>query len=509
MPTSSKKHTQDVSKRRILMVDALNTALETFFSHSEKTFEEVMTNVLQPIAEAAGVDRIYVDRRIETNGENRLERMYRWEKSDSKLKVEEGRFLLESKILAEWMAILRQGDCINRCLSDMSEDERAIVEKFSMKAIFIVPIFVQTDFWGSVVFLNSENEQYFDEDCLDLIKSFARLCANAIMHDEMEIEIAKQNEINKKIAKEAAEAERRTRIMLDAVPLCCQLWTSDYKIIDCNKTALELFGLNNKQEFIENFTSFSPEYQPDGQLSREESRRLVNNAFSEGRCIYDWMHILPDGTHLPVETTLVRVRYKGEYVVVGFTRDLRQIKKMENNILRLETESEKIYYDPLTGIYNRRFFDENLTRVIHTLSRSRGALGLMMIDIDFFKSYNDTYGHSAGDECIKTIAEILSKNTARADDFVTRYGGDEFAIVLPNTEEDGARMIAEKILKSVWECGMFHEKSDLGKTVTVSIGVATGKVKSKHRADDFILRADELLYKSKQGGRNKYTFGNL
>ena len=505
MPTQSTAHPHDASVRRALMVDALNKALEVFCSLSEKTFDEVMTSVLRPIAEASGVDRIYIDRLVENAAERSIVRMYRWEKSGGKMTIEETKFLLENKTVEKWVEILRDNGCINRCLSDMSEDEIEVVGKTHMKAIFIVPIFVQNELWGSVVFVDSENEQYFNEDCLDLIKSFTHLCANAIMRAEMEMEIARQNEINKKIAKEAAEAEKRTRIMLDAVPLCCQLWTDDYKIIDCNKTALELFGLCNKQEFIENFTKYSPEHQPDGQLSKEEGRRQISKAFAEGRAIYDWTHILPDGTLLPVETTLVRVRYKGDFVVVGFTRDLRQIRKMENNILRLESESEKIYYDPLTGIYNRRFFDENLTRLFKTLSRSEGFLSVMMIDIDFFKKYNDAYGHSEGDKCLKIIAETLSASITRTDDFVARYGGEEFVVVLPNTDESGASVIAEKLIENIRTQVIPHEGSSVANYVTISVGVASGRVEHTQSEDYYVKRADEMMYKSKQCGRNRYS----
>ena len=192
-----------------------------------------------------------------------------------------------------------------------------------------------------------------------------------------------------------------------------------------------------------------------------------------------------------------------------FAERLVDIKKMESNILRLENESIKIYYDPLTGIYNRRFFDENLSRLMNTLSRSGGSLCLMMIDIDFFKDYNDTYGHRAGDECLKKVAEILTNVTTRVDDFVVRYGGDEFAVVLPNADENGAQMIADKMLNAVRDSDILHEKSSLGSTITVSIGVTTGKVQPRHRADDFIQLADELLYKSKQTGRDKYTFAGI
>jgi len=306
-----------------------------------------------------------------------------------------------------------------------------------------------------------------------------------------------------------AEAEERTRVMLDATPLCCQLWTRDYKIIDCNETAVELFGFNNKQEFMNGYSGLSPAQQADGQISLLKKQVYIDKAFIDGRSFLDWTYQLPDDTLLPAEITYVRVLYKGEYVVAGFTRDIRQIKKMESSIHRLESESEKIFFDPLTGIFNRRFFDETLNRVLKTLSRSEGVLSLLMIDIDFFKNYNDTYGHSAGDNCLRIVAETLRKSVTRADDFVVRYGGEEFAVVLPNTDEDGARLLAENMLENIRACNIPHANSSAADIVTVSIGVTTGRVPYSCRADDFIIRADEMLYMSKQSGRNKSTFGKL
>ncbi|MCL2702401.1 MAG: diguanylate cyclase [Defluviitaleaceae bacterium] len=183
-------------------------------------------------------------------------------------------------------------------------------------------------------------------------------------------------------------------------------------------------------------------------------------------------------------------------------RDLTKIRE-------LEEENEKLFFDGLTGIYNRRFFDETILRIIKSLSRSGSVLSLMMIDIDFFKDYNDTYGHSAGDDCLKAVAALLSKNVPRADDFVARYGGEEFVIVLPNTDENGARIVAERLLAGIRERAIPHKTSAVADHVTFSIGFVTDNVKHTHTAGNFIKRADEMLYKSKHSGRNMYNFERL
>jgi diguanylate cyclase (GGDEF)-like protein len=167
---------------------------------------------------------------------------------------------------------------------------------------------------------------------------------------------------------------------------------------------------------------------------------------------------------------------------------------------------DKVHHDSLTGIYNRRFVDENLKRVMRSLSRFGGTLTLLMIDVDFFKRYNDTYGHIKGDECLKAVAGALAKSIKRADDFVARYGGEEFIVVLPNADEDAAKLIADRVLKNILELGIAHEKNDAANCVTISVGATSGNVAPTQKANDYIKRADEALYMSKQNGRNQYNF---
>ena len=162
--------------------------------------------------------------------------------------------------------------------------------------------------------------------------------------------------------------------------------------------------------------------------------------------------------------------------------------------------------DPLTEIYNRRFFDGNMRKIIKQLSRTKGNLSLLMIDIDFFKKYNDTYGHDEGDKCLKEIATALSKSIIREEDFAARFGGEEFVVVLPNTDETGVKLIAEKLLNKVRECNIPHSQSSIADCVTISIGGTTCVVNYTQNEKDYVKHADNALYKSKQSGRNRYTF---
>jgi methyl-accepting chemotaxis protein len=183
--------------------------------------------------------------------------------------------------------------------------------------------------------------------------------------------------------------------------------------------------------------------------------------------------------------------------------DLRHHK---GEIETLSTFLNLAIHDPLTGIFNRRYLDGSFKKIIKSLSRTNEKLSVLMLDIDFFKKYNDTYGHEAGDTCLKMVSHALNQCISRPDDFIVRYGGEEFVVILPNTGEEGARIIAEKLLDKMRECNIPHEKNDAASHVTISIGGTTGSVEYTQMGSEYIKRADEALYMSKQNGRNKYTF---
>ena len=165
--------------------------------------------------------------------------------------------------------------------------------------------------------------------------------------------------------------------------------------------------------------------------------------------------------------------------------------------------------DMVTGIYNRLHLEENIKPIISLLSRSGGFLSVLMIDVDFFKKYNDTYGHNKGDVCLRTIATILKQSLLRKEDFVIRYGGEEFIVVLPNTNERGACRVAERLLTRIRDYQIPHKSSEVADHITISIGITTSQAKHTHYGDDYIKRADTAMYMSKKGGRDRATFLNF
>lgn len=174
-----------------------------------------------------------------------------------------------------------------------------------------------------------------------------------------------------------------------------------------------------------------------------------------------------------------------------------QLREANNALLRLATT------DALTGIANRRAFDEYLEREWKRMLREKMPLSLIMCDIDYFKKYNDLYGHQAGDSCLHDVAQALHNCVVRPGDFVARYGGEEFVIILPGTPMEGALHIAEQIRAAVRKLTISHAGSEVDSFVTLSLGVAQGVPSSETNANDLLQTADTALYKAKKQGRNR------
>jgi len=163
-------------------------------------------------------------------------------------------------------------------------------------------------------------------------------------------------------------------------------------------------------------------------------------------------------------------------------------------------------HDGLTGLANRRYFDEVMEAEIKRAKRSGETLSVILCDIDYFKRYNDYYGHLTGDDCLRHISETIKKIFQRSSDLAARYGGEEFVIILPDTSHEGSARLAEKLRLEIISENMPHASSDIADCVTISIGVASAQVNDEIRSSKwFTKQADTALYKSKENGRNRVT----
>jgi len=203
-----------------------------------------------------------------------------------------------------------------------------------------------------------------------------------------------------------------------------------------------------------------------------------------------------------LNASLTSLRESLDGGIVGTERD-DELGELSRTIRDLFSKAN---VDGLTGIYNRRFMENNLEHLTGILSRSNGMLSVLMLDIDFFKRYNDEYGHDQGDECLRQVAQAIANGVTRVSDFTARYGGEEFIAVLINTDEAGTRVVGERLLESIVSLEIPHPDNPASPYVTISIGGTSDKVGYGQTWKDFVQRADKALYMSKRNGRNRFTF---
>lgn len=185
----------------------------------------------------------------------------------------------------------------------------------------------------------------------------------------------------------------------------------------------------------------------------------------------------------------------------------RATNHLENK-LRLEELMVLTYKDSLTGLYNRHYLEEEISNALKQSERDKKPFSMLMIDIDYFKLYNDHYGHLQGDTCLKQLADVLANATKRPHDVAVRFGGEEFLIALPYTNIEGMTHVCEEIVLQLSKLNVEHCQSPL-KQVTVSIGGVTYDKQSTMQMNDLILQADEALYKAKRSGRNCYKLQSI
>lgn len=196
-----------------------------------------------------------------------------------------------------------------------------------------------------------------------------------------------------------------------------------------------------------------------------------------------------------------------DYITKPFNKAI--VKLRIKNYLDLKIKNDMLeklsMYDGLTNIRNRRYFDETFEKTFNEIKRDKKSLAVLMIDIDFFKPYNDNYGHGQGDETLRKVAKALEKTIKRASDFVARYGGEEFVILLKDINKDGVEAVANNLLNAVRELKITHEFSKIENYVTISIGASFYNSSSDITKLELLLKADETLYSVKNNGRNNFA----
>ena len=281
------------------------------------------------------------------------------------------------------------------------------------------------------------------------------------------------------------------------------IFDEDYEITFANKNMASVLGYTIDEMLRRPYKSFFPKSHLDIENYQENLRRSGQDS------VYECCLLRKDGKQhwfLVSANAIMNDsgRFEGSFAMLT---DINERKEME---LLLEESNRQLTElsnkDGLTGIANRRCFDDTLDREYFRLRRSNSKLSIIMLDIDHFKTFNDCYGHVAGDDCLRRIGSVLAGCIGRSVDLAARYGGEEFACILPDTDIHTAVIIAENIRRSIEELKIEHKESPVSEFITASFGVTTVEYSSECSLSDIIANADKMLYKAKASGRNRIEF---
>lgn len=246
----------------------------------------------------------------------------------------------------------------------------------------------------------------------------------------------------------------------------------------------------------------------------DDRERVVNFCVSQSQAGVDheadYRALTVSGEYVWIRDVVhvVRDANGGVEALVGFMFDITERKKTEEKLLSLQKELEILSFrDALTGVANRRMFDSVFDKEWSEARRDVRPLSLIMFDVDFFKRYNDHYGHVEGDACLKRVAHALASSANRPRDFLARYGGEEFVLLLPASDENAARAVAERCRQAIFKAQIAHAASPVSQLLTVSMGVGTIIPSGIDDPVGFIDTVDRRLYRAKQGGRDRIVFG--
>lgn len=300
---------------------------------------------------------------------------------------------------------------------------------------------------------------------------------------------------------ETVEDRAKILIVDDAsanIEILSDLLRSDYdiKVAKSGRKALEIIDKDNKIDLIlldvimQDINGY------------EVCKTLKNNPYTQ-----DIPIIFVTGNDSPVDEEYGLNLGAVDYIKKPFHPKIAKIRVKNHIKLKLKSDmlEELSMCDSLTHIPNRRNFDENFDKKYKECARDKSSLSLMMIDIDFFKLYNDNYGHGMGDEALIKVASALENILKRPSDMVARYGGEEFVIILKDVDKSGAQKVASSLIEAVENLKIPHKYSQVKDHITISIGISLKESNDDKSKDDMLKEADDALYRAKENGKNRFV----
>ncbi|MGI0486933.1 diguanylate cyclase domain-containing protein [Pantanalinema rosaneae CENA516] len=345
----------------------------------------------------------------------------------------------------------------------------------------------------------------------------------------------------------AVDYERQQAEFLDALPIGVAIHNSDGSILYFNQAAKQILQKDVVQSVRMEQIPLAYQVYQSGSHTLCQPEQLPIHLVLQGQqvhCDNLELHLHDQVVSLEVLGTPIwdnhgRIKYgiitfqdvtnrkRAEQILANYSQELEQDVKQRtieitkiNQQLQVEIQERELAeqtlrllnqqlqklatIDGLTQVANRRYFDQELQREWQRLSREQQPLSLILLDVDYFKYYNDCYGHQAGDACLIQVAHAIQRTVQRSADLVARYGGEEFAVILPNTDPRGASSVAEAIQQSIRQLGIPHARSGVGSIVSVSLGIASCIPEVEALPEGLVALADQALYQAKQQGRDRY-----
>lgn len=381
--------------------------------------------------------------------------------------------------------------------NDFQNDPRcsawhAMARETGLASIALVPIMRNGHSVGVVRF-GANTVDYFDDQVMELLGTMTEALAFALRM----LERAAQHAVALRVAEEKQQNFER---LFEGAPVPMSIHSlADNRIMALNLASSGLYNLDRAKLIGHKFVDFGMGVPPEHRSTID--RLLAMRAPIEQ---IEMPLRIAGGVVRDVLLNAVYITYEDEPCYMVTSTDITENRRIQRELAQANAELSRLSTtDALTGLQNRRHFDLTLHAEWSRSSRQGRPLALMMVDIDHFKLFNDRYGHLGGDECLRQIATLLRSCIHRAGETLARFGGEEFAILLPDTDAQQATELAQECVRRVEEAHLPHEASPSGAWVTLSIGVATRTGQKDLPATDLVEAADRALYEAKRSGRNQ------
>jgi diguanylate cyclase (GGDEF)-like protein/PAS domain S-box-containing protein len=340
--------------------------------------------------------------------------------------------------------------------------------------------------------------------------------------EEVNEELGRQVAQHKLVAEALRRSEGLYRSIIQASPDDITITDREGRILVVSPVALSMFRATDEKEFLGR--SVLDFIVPEDRARALSQMALKRQGTITGPSEYCGRRI--DGTTFDIEVNSEFIRDveglpTGMVVIVRDITGRKHAEAEREELKRILVEhtaelerlnallQEQALEDALTGLANRRQFAATLDDEVRRARRHNREISLLIADVDFFKRYNDTLGHQRGDECLQRVAQVLNATFRRPGELPARYGGEEFAVILPNCGSDLGIAMAERLRSAMEDAGVVHPSSEVASCITLSIGIASGRVEAGITAEMLIQAADDALYRSKAGGRNRVTAGTV